>query len=71
MTTLLQPLRAFLRLSRRARQTGRSGQTLVEYALIICMMSILAIAIYTLLNGQIERIFSVIANNLDTSQGSH
>ena len=67
MTTLLQPLRAFLRL----RRSGKTGQTLVEYALIICMMSILAIAIYTLLNGQIERIFSVIANNLDTSQGSH
>ena len=67
MTTFIQPLRAFIRLPR----SGKTGQTLVEYALIICMLSILAIAIYTLLNGQIERIFSAIANNLDTSQGSH
>ena len=67
MTTLIHPLRAFFRL----RRSGKKGQTLVEYALIICMMSILAIAIYTLLNGQIERVFSAVANNLDTSQASH
>ena len=64
MRIFFQPLLALVRVPR----PSKKAQTLVEYALILAMMSVLAIAIYTLLNGQIERIFSVIANQLDTSQ---
>ena len=68
MTTLLQPLRAFLRLSRRARQTGRSGQTLVEYTLILGMISVLALSVFTALGNRVIYVFSAITSLLDTAQ---
>jgi Flp pilus assembly pilin Flp len=56
---------------KRAARLRKRGQTLTEYALIMVILSIVAVAIYGLLDAQIARIFSGIANILDTAQSSH
>ena len=42
----------------------REGQGLVEYALIIVLVSIAVIALLTLLGGQIGNVFSKISSSL-------
>jgi Flp pilus assembly pilin Flp len=55
-----------------ARHTsGRKGQTLVEYALILAVISIVLIAVFSLLSSRLVVIFSAITNLLDTAQSSH
>ena len=49
------------RLSPRAR----SGQGLVEYALIVVLVSIAVIALLTLLGGQVGNVFSRIVTSLN------
>ena len=49
----------------------RKGQTLVEYALILAIISVVMIAVMSLLGKQIVIIFSRIEALLDTAQGSH
>ncbi len=66
MKALMQPLFARMRASR----SRQRGQTLVEYSLIMVVLSIVAIAVYGLLDTQIAIIFSGLANILDTAQSS-
>ena len=51
--------------------SGRKGQTLVEYALILAIITIVMIAVMSLLGARIVVVFSAITNLLDTAQGSH
>ncbi|MEM9443806.1 MAG: Flp family type IVb pilin [Verrucomicrobiota bacterium] len=46
---------------------SKKGQTLVEYALILALVSIVVIAVLTLLGGQIESIFNEITNSLSAA----
>jgi Flp pilus assembly pilin Flp len=52
----------------RRRGTGSEGQTLVEYALVLAMISILALAVFTALGNRIIYVFSAITSLLDTAQ---
>jgi Flp pilus assembly pilin Flp len=52
----------------RRRGTRREGQTLVEYALVLAMISILALAVFTALGNRIIYVFSAITSLLDTAQ---
>jgi Flp pilus assembly pilin Flp len=63
-------IRPYLARMRRSRSWKR-GQTLTEYALIMVVLSIVAVAIYGLINKQIGIIFSGIDNIIDTAQSSH
>jgi len=49
---------------------GRKGQTLVEYSLILCIISIVMIAVCSMLSAKIVVIFSAITTLLDTAQSS-
>jgi Flp pilus assembly pilin Flp len=48
----------------RARWGGEEGQALVEYALIVSLIAIIAIAALTLTGLNVTAILSSIANNL-------
>jgi Flp pilus assembly pilin Flp len=54
----------------RGRSRSR-GQTLVEYTLILAVLTIVMVAVMSLLGGRIVLIFSGIMNLLDTAQSSH
>jgi Flp pilus assembly pilin Flp len=55
-----------------ARQGScKKGQTLVEYALILAVITIVMIAVFSLLGARIVVIFSAITTLLDTAQSSH
>jgi Flp pilus assembly pilin Flp len=54
-----------------ASKPWKRGQTLVEYALIMVVLSIVAVAVYGLLDTQIANIFVKIDNVIDTAQSSH
>jgi Flp pilus assembly pilin Flp len=66
MKLLLQPLQAI-----RKRFARREGQTLVEYALILAILTVVLILVFTALSARIVVIFSAITNLLDTAQSSH
>ncbi len=55
----------------RTRLRHRRGQTLVEYALILAVLTIFLIVSFQLLGTRIVLIFSSIANLLDTAQSTH
>ena len=67
MNTALQPFQA----SPGTRRRRRQGQTLVEYALILAIISIVMIAVMSLLGKRIVVVFSAISSLLDTAQNSH
>ena len=67
MSILLKPLQ-FLARTRLAR---RDGQTLVEYALILAILTVVMVAVFSMLGARIVVIFSAITNLLDTAQSSH
>ena len=51
------------------RRAGRpKGQTLVEYALILGMISVLALTVFSALGNRVVYIFSAITSLLDTAQ---
>ena len=54
-----------------SRKCGRKGQTLVEYALILAVLTIVMVAVMSLLGNRIVVVFSAITNLLDTAQSSH
>jgi len=55
--------------SRLTRGVGpREGQTLVEYALILGVVSILALSVFTALGNRVIYVFSAITSLLDTAQ---
>jgi pilus assembly protein Flp/PilA len=47
-----------------ARATREEGQALVEYGLILGLVSVISIAALTLLGGNVEAIISQIANEI-------
>ena len=51
-------------LLRRAGVRDEEGQTLIEYALIVALISIAVIGILTLVGGQLSTIFTQIKNAL-------
>ncbi len=55
-------------LPRRVQGPRREGQTLVEYSLILAMISILALAVFTALGNRVIIVFSAITSLLDTAQ---
>ena len=67
MRTAIEPFLAPIR----ARRSHRKGQTLVEYALILAIITIVMIAVMSLLGARIVVIFSAVVNLLDTAQSSH
>ena len=67
MKALIHPLFARLRASR----SRQKGQTLVEYTLILAIITLVAVGVFALLGQRIEVIFSAITLILDTAQSSH
>jgi Flp pilus assembly pilin Flp len=68
MTSAVQPLFRFLS----ARLAARKGQTLVEYALVLAVITIVLVTVFSLLSARIIVVFSAITTILDTAQaGSH
>ncbi len=49
----------------------RRGQTLVEYSLVLAIITVVMIAVMSLLGNRIVVVFSAVANLLDTAQASH
>jgi len=56
------------RLLRRRRGGQPKGQTLVEYALVLAVIGILALAVFTALGNRVVYVFSAITSLLDTAQ---
>jgi Flp pilus assembly pilin Flp len=54
----------------RASRYWKRGQTLTEYALVMVVLSLVAVAIYGVLDAVIATIFSGIDTIIDTAQGS-
>ena len=52
-------------------RSRKKGQTLVEYALILAVLTIVLILVFSFLGARIVVIFSAITNLLDTAQSSH
>ena len=67
MRTVLEP---FL-VSMRTCLSRKKGQTLVEYSLILAIISIVMIAVMSLLGKRVVVVFSAITTLLDTAQSSH
>ncbi len=63
---------SFLPLSTLPRfgRSMRKGQTIVEYALILAVLTVVFIAAFSLLSQELIRIFSVITTMLDSAQSS-
>jgi Flp pilus assembly pilin Flp len=55
----------------RRQLAGRKGQTLVEYALVLAVLTIVLVLVFSLLSAKIVVVFSAVANLLDTAQSSH
>jgi len=52
------------------RLKGKKGQTLVEYALILAFISVVAIAVLRQLGTQVKSVYSNITSQLATAPGS-
>ena len=59
-----------MKLSRKKTKAKR-GQTLVEYALILAFISVVAISVLINLGNTIRSTFSKIASQLQVAQSSH
>jgi Flp pilus assembly pilin Flp len=53
------------------RLKGRKGQTLVEYALILAFISVVAIAVLIALGNQIKGVFTTITSQIAIASSSH
>jgi Flp pilus assembly pilin Flp len=53
------------------RMKSKKGQTLVEYALILAFISVVAISVLIALGGQIKSVFSTITSQLQTANSSN
>jgi len=53
------------------RMKSKKGQTLVEYALILAFISVVAISVLVALGGQIKGVFSTITSQLTYAGSSH
>ncbi len=64
------PIAPFINI-RRWPAKNRKGQTLVEYALILAFISIVAIGVLIALGGSIKSTFTNISSSLASAQASH
>ena len=53
------------------RRKGNRGQTLVEYALILAFVSVVAISVLVRLGETIKSVFSTITSQLSVAGSSH
>jgi Flp pilus assembly pilin Flp len=53
------------------RMKSKKGQTLVEYALILAFISVVAISVLITLGGQIKSVFTTITSQLSVASSSH
>jgi Flp pilus assembly pilin Flp len=58
------------RVSSARKASRRKGQTLVEYSLILVLLTVVMIGALSLLGKQVRTMFSQITSLLDTAQGS-
>jgi len=52
------------------RMKSKKGQTLVEYALILAFISVVAISVLIALGGQVKAVFSSVTSQLALANGS-
>jgi len=50
------------------RRMNKKGQTLVEYALILAFISVVAISVLIALGGQVKSVFTTITSQLAIAQ---
>ncbi len=50
---------------------NKKGQTLVEYALILAFISVVAISVLLRLGAEIKSVFTTITSQLSAAQSSH
>ena len=53
------------------RKKNKRGQTLVEYALILAFISVVAIGVLVVLGGTVTSVFTSIQSNMANAVGSH
>jgi Flp pilus assembly pilin Flp len=53
------------------RCSNRRGQTLVEYALILAFISVVAVGVLISMTKQVNILYSTIGSAISTSQASH
>jgi len=53
------------------RMKSKKGQTLVEYALILAFISVVAISVLLTLGKQVSTVFSSITSQLAVANSSH
>ena len=53
------------------RLKSKKGQTLVEYALILAFISVVAISVLLALGHQVQAVFTTITSQLSNAMGSH
>jgi Flp pilus assembly pilin Flp len=54
----------------RACRSSKKGQTLVEYALVLCVLTVVAVASFQFFGSRLITVFSAIDILLDTAQTS-
>ncbi len=55
----------------RRQERSRKGQTLVEYALILAFISVVAISVLLRLGHELNSVFSTITSQLAVAKSSH
>ncbi len=60
-----------LRNSSFPRRKRRKGQTLVEYALILAFISVVAISVLLALGSRVKEVFTTITSQLAIANSSH
>jgi Flp pilus assembly pilin Flp len=55
----------------RRQERSRKGQTLVEYALILAFISVVAISVLLRLGHEVNAVFSTITSQLAVARSSH
>ena len=55
----------------RRQERSRKGQTLVEYALILAFISVVAISVLLRLGHEVNAVFSTITSQLAVASSSH
>jgi Flp pilus assembly pilin Flp len=53
------------------RMKSKKGQTLVEYALILAFISVVAISVLIALGNQVKAVFTTITSQLAIANSSH
>ncbi len=64
LTKLIQRAKSTLWLLKQKK----TGQTLVEYALILAFISVVAIVVLQALGSKVQQVFSTIGNQLNVAQ---